>query len=75
NKDEDFRRFFVALFIPIIINSFTEFGIFGETNYGILFYQLLLFFLAVRVSTRPTFKEQVLSRAMQRPRPRYHSVS
>jgi exopolysaccharide production protein ExoQ len=32
-----------GIFIPVIINSFTEFGIFGESNYGILFYQLLIF--------------------------------
>lgn len=38
------------MLIPLLINSFTEFGIFGESNYGIQFYQLLLFlfvFLAV----------------------------
>jgi hypothetical protein len=33
----------IGIFIPILINSFTEFGIFGESNYGILFYQLLIF--------------------------------
>jgi exopolysaccharide production protein ExoQ len=32
-----------GILIPVIINSFTEFGIFGESNYGILFYQLLIF--------------------------------
>ncbi len=32
-----------GILIPILINSFTEFGIFGESNYGILFYQLLIF--------------------------------
>lgn len=37
------RLFLLGLFIPILINSFTEFGIFGESNYGILFYQLILF--------------------------------
>ncbi|CAN5576610.1 hypothetical protein BH11BAC2_BH11BAC2_08950 [soil metagenome] len=35
------------IFIPILINSFTEFGIFGETNYGILFYLFLIFSLSV----------------------------
>lgn len=35
-----------SIFIPVIINSFTEFGIFGESNYGILFYQLLIFSIA-----------------------------
>ncbi|MBK9994226.1 MAG: O-antigen ligase family protein [Saprospiraceae bacterium] len=32
----------LCLLIPLLINSFTEFGIFGESNYGILFYQLIL---------------------------------
>lgn len=36
------RLFLLGLFIPILINSFTEFGIFGESNYGILFYQLII---------------------------------
>lgn len=31
------------VFIPILVNSFTEFGIFGETNFGILFYLFLVF--------------------------------
>ncbi|MBL7922907.1 MAG: O-antigen ligase family protein [Bacteroidia bacterium] len=34
------------LMIPLLINSMTEFGIFGETNYGILFYLFLVFSLA-----------------------------
>jgi hypothetical protein len=33
----------IGIIIPIMINSFTEFGIFGESNYGILFYQLIIF--------------------------------
>lgn len=40
-------KFFLAVFIPIVINSFTEFGIFGESNYGILFYQVLVFMLTL----------------------------
>jgi exopolysaccharide production protein ExoQ len=32
----------VGILIPVLINSFTEFGIFGENNYGIFFYQLLI---------------------------------
>lgn len=31
------------LLIPLLINSLTEFGIFGETNYGIIFYLFLVF--------------------------------
>ena len=41
-EDKGNKLFMVGLFIPILINSFTEFGIFGESNYGILFYQLII---------------------------------
>jgi exopolysaccharide production protein ExoQ len=37
-----------CLLIPLIINSFTEFGIFGESNYGILFYQLVILYISFR---------------------------
>ena len=39
--------FFWCMFIPPFINSLTEFGIWGETNYGILFYQLLFLWFVV----------------------------
>ncbi|MBK8669216.1 MAG: O-antigen ligase family protein [Saprospiraceae bacterium] len=42
-EEKSKRLFLVGIFIPILINSFTEFGIFGESNYGILFYQLIIF--------------------------------
>lgn len=48
-KEEKEKRLMLFSFlIPILINSFTEFGIFGESNYGILFYQLIIFFIAFR---------------------------
>lgn len=37
-----------CILIPLIINSFTEFGIFGESNYGILFYQLILLYISFK---------------------------
>jgi len=43
NKKDDYANFFIALVIPVMINSFTEFGIFGDANYGILFWQFLIF--------------------------------
>lgn len=36
------KLMYYGMMIPLLINSFTEFGIFGETNYGILFYQLII---------------------------------
>lgn len=41
---------FVGMFIPIFINSLTEFGIFGDANYGIMFYQFLIFSLSIKFS-------------------------
>lgn len=40
----------LCVLIPLIINSFTEFGIFGESNYGILFYQLLILYISFKPS-------------------------
>lgn len=37
-----------CILIPLIINSFTEFGIFGESNYGILFYQLIILYISLK---------------------------
>lgn len=48
-QDKGSRLTYLYLFIPLFINSLTEFGIFGETNFGILFYLLLVF----SVSTEP----------------------
>ena len=60
SKDIEKKSFFVALFIPILINSFTEFGIFGETNYGILFYQLLIFYGVMQYSENLSRRERVI---------------
>ncbi|MGD1845805.1 MAG: O-antigen ligase family protein [Salibacteraceae bacterium] len=46
------RLLFAAVMIPLLINSFTEFGIFGETNFGILFYQLIFFFPVMQLRTQ-----------------------
>ena len=48
NKDKDKRRLCIALFIPVMINSFTEFGVFGETNYGIMMYLFIVFTLTIK---------------------------
>jgi len=56
--DRQLRLLGVGLLIPILINSFTEFGIFGMTNYGILFYQLLICFGSLRYYARLSAPEQ-----------------
>lgn len=48
NAEREKKLMVFGILIPIIINSFTEFGIFGESNYGILFYQLLIFAISFR---------------------------
>lgn len=49
-----------SLMVPIFINSLTEFGIFGESNYGILFYQLVIFSVCLAPSRRPSRVQSLL---------------
>ncbi|MGB0522995.1 MAG: O-antigen ligase family protein [Flammeovirgaceae bacterium] len=53
------KAFFIGTFIPILINSFTEFGIFGEANFGILFYQFLIFLFVIRYHERLSLRAYV----------------
>lgn len=48
NEDKENKLMLLGILIPILINSFTEFGIFGESNYGILFYQMLIFSISFK---------------------------
>lgn len=58
-KGHMYFQFFIAVFIPIIINSFTEFGIFGEANFTILFYQFLIFLFVIKFRTKFTRAERI----------------
>ena len=51
-EEAEKKLMLLCLLIPIVINSFTEFGIFGESNYGILFYQLLIMYISFRPGMR-----------------------
>jgi exopolysaccharide production protein ExoQ len=42
------KRLCIGLLIPVLVNSFTEFGIFGETNYGIMFYLFIVFMIVLK---------------------------
>jgi exopolysaccharide production protein ExoQ len=66
NEEKEKKLMLIGILIPVIINSFTEFGIFGETNYGILFYQLLIFYISVAVNTKLTPGE-IISLKVKRP--------
>ena len=61
NKEKKLMLF--GILIPILINSTTEFGIFGESNYGILFYQLLVFSIALERSPFLTSREKIRLKA------------
>lgn len=52
------RLMLFSICIPIVINSFTEFGIFGESNYGILFYQLIILYVSFKPSQYISRREQ-----------------
>jgi exopolysaccharide production protein ExoQ len=58
-KNSPHKNFFNAMFIPIIINSFTEFGIFGEANYTILFYQFLIWIFVIDFKTKFSPREKI----------------
>lgn len=55
NKEK--RLMLICLAIPLIINSFTEFGIFGESNYGILFYQMIIMYISCKPGLYLTQKQ------------------
>jgi hypothetical protein len=65
-RSHGYANFFVALFIPIFINSITEFGIFGETNYGILFYQFLILLFCIRPAARLSLRSRIQRQQLQR---------
>ncbi len=64
-KSKYLKQFFIVVFIPITINSFTEFGIFGENNFGILFYQFLIGLFVIQYLPKFTNKEKAFAEARQ----------
>lgn len=57
NKEK--KLMLLSFLIPLIINSFTEFGIFGESNYGILFYQLIILYISFKRHPMITQKQKI----------------
>lgn len=57
SKDYYLKTLAGFMLIPLLINSFTEFGIFGESNYGIQFYQLLLFLFVFVAVPKPIVRK------------------
>lgn len=66
DKEVKNRSFFIAVLIPILINSFTEFGIFGEANYGILFYQFLILLVVVKKVDRLNARDRIRKTIFER---------
>lgn len=66
NPDKEKKLMLMGILIPVLINSFTEFGIFGETNYGILFYQLLIFSISM---TKSDYLTRLERKTLNRKRP------
>jgi exopolysaccharide production protein ExoQ len=58
-EDKENKLMLIGILIPILINSFTEFGIFGESNYGILFYQLLIFSICFKNNSNLTSLQKI----------------
>ena len=58
-EDKENKLMLIGILIPILINSFTEFGIFGESNYGILFYQLLIFSISFKNNSNLTSLQKI----------------
>jgi len=70
-EDKQRRLMLLGILIPVIINSFTEFGIFGETNYGILFFQLLVFQISTQINPLLTPVQKLV---LKRKRPDLHCL-
>lgn len=70
SKDETIKWLAWMMLIPVLINSFTEFGIFGESNYGIQFYQFIIMFFVVQVKKVKRYEPPRRS-GMKTPAPSY----
>ena len=53
SKDSYHKVLAWLMLVPLIINSMTEFGIFGESNYGIQFYHFVILFFCMNVIKLP----------------------
>ena len=58
-ETEETKLMLYCILIPLIINSFTEFGVFGESNYGILFYQLIIMYVSFGHTKMLTRKQKL----------------
>jgi hypothetical protein len=59
HKKHAYAHFFMVVFIPVLVNSFTEFGIFGDANYGILFWQFLTLLFIMKPADKLRIDERL----------------
>ena len=52
SKERVLKMMAFFMLVPLLINSITEFGIFGHTNYAIMFYQFVFLFFTINVVSR-----------------------
>jgi O-antigen ligase len=60
--DKVLRELVFTMMMPILINSFTEFGIWGEVNYSILLYQLVILSVVIRYNPKLSSMERIKQR-------------
>ena len=63
-KDKVLQELIFTMLMPILINSFTEFGIWGEVNYTIIFYQLIILSMVIRYNPRLSTIEKIRQKKM-----------
>lgn len=61
-EDKQQKELIFTLLMPILINSFTEFGIWGEVNYSILFYQIIILTMVIRYNSRFSILEKIIQK-------------
>lgn len=74
HRSSPYAVYFIVLFIPLLINSFTEFGVFGEANYGILFYQFLIWLFVLEPRKNLTQREKVGMKIFQKRMEKYDTT-
>lgn len=57
-RDPYLRHIFMGMIFGILVNSFTEFGIFGDANYGIMLWLFLVMMFVLKTNDRPFYKQK-----------------
>lgn len=52
------KHLFVGIFMAIFVNSLTEFGIFGDANYGIQWWLFIVYTAVIRPHPHPVYRQK-----------------